>query len=51
MDFDLVPFLIMKATALGRGKPKDAYDIYFCIKHYSGGIKELANSRFDRAFM
>jgi len=39
----IVPFLIMKAAALGRGKPKDAYDIYFCIKHYSGGIKELVN--------
>ncbi len=39
----IVPFLIMKAAALGRGKPKDAYDIYFCIKHYPGGAKELAN--------
>lgn len=39
----IVPFLIMKAAALGRGKPKDAYDIYFCIKHYLGGVKELAN--------
>lgn len=39
----IVPFLIMKAAALGRGKTKDAYDIYFCIKHYLGGVKELAN--------
>jgi hypothetical protein len=28
---------------LGKGKPKDAYDIYFCIKHYQGGVKNLVN--------
>lgn len=28
----IVPYLIMKSAALGRGKAKDAYDIYFCIK-------------------
>lgn len=38
----VVPYLIMKATAMGRGKAKDAYDIYFLIKHYKGGINELA---------
>lgn len=38
----VVPFLIMKANALGRGKAKDAYDIYFLIKHYNGGVKVLA---------
>jgi len=38
----IVPFLVMKTAALGRGKPKDAYDIYFCIKHYSGGVEALA---------
>ena len=38
----VVPYLIMKVAALGRGKAKDAYDIYFLIKHYKGGIKELA---------
>ena len=27
---------------MGRGKAKDAYDIYFIIKHYAGGVKELA---------
>lgn len=27
---------------MGRGKAKDAYDIYFLLKHYRGGIKELA---------
>lgn len=38
----VVPYLIMKASALGRGKAKDAYDIYFLLKHYSGGISGLA---------
>lgn len=32
----------MKTAAMGRGKAKDAYDIYFLIKHYKGGVKELA---------
>lgn len=39
----IVPFLVMKAAALGRGKTKDAYDIYFCVKHYRGGVVALAN--------
>ncbi len=39
----VVPYFIMKTAALGRGKAKDAYDIYFLIKHYHGGIKELAS--------
>lgn len=38
----VVPYLIMKTAAMGRGKAKDAYDIYFLIKHYRGGVKELA---------
>jgi len=38
----VVPYLIMKAAAMGRGKAKDAYDIYFLLKHYRGGVKELA---------
>lgn len=38
----VVPYLIMKANALGRGKAKDAYDIYFLIRHYSGGVRALA---------
>ena len=33
----------MKTAALGRGKAKDAYDIYFVIKHYIGGVKRLAS--------
>lgn len=27
---------------MGRGKVKDAYDIYFLLKHYRGGVKEPA---------
>lgn len=38
----VVPYLIMKTAALGRGKAKDAYDIYFIVKHYMGGAKSLA---------
>lgn len=37
-----VPYLVMKTAALGRGKPKDAYDIYFTIKNYPGGVRALA---------
>lgn len=39
----VVPYIIMKTAAMGRGKAKDAYDIYFVIKHYSGGVESLAN--------
>jgi len=38
----IVPYIIMKTSALGRGKPKDAYDIYFLLKHYENGVNELA---------
>ena len=37
----IIPYLVMKAAALGRGKPKDAYDIYFTIDHFPGGVREL----------
>lgn len=37
----VVPFLVMKGMALGRGKPKDAYDIEYVIKNYPGGLKSL----------
>jgi hypothetical protein len=33
----------MKSSAMGRGKAKDAYDIYFLIKNYAGGVKQLAS--------
>ncbi len=38
-----VPYLVMKAMALGRGKPKDAYDIYYTIDNYKGGVKSLVS--------
>jgi hypothetical protein len=39
----LSDFLIMKAHALaGRDKPKDAYDICYCLDHYPDGIASLA---------
>ncbi len=38
----MVPFLVMKSAALGRNKPKDAYDIYFCITKYEGGVRALS---------
>ena len=35
----------MKAMALSdRLKEKDAYDIYYCIRHYPGGITALAEA-------
>ncbi len=38
----IVPFLVMKGMALAdRLKEKDAYDIYFCVKRYPGGIDAL----------
>jgi len=41
----VVDFLIMKAHALGgRDKPKDAYDICYCLDHYPGGLGDLAAS-------
>jgi len=43
----IVPFIIMKAFALGdRLKEKDAYDIYYCLKNYPGGLDELIK-RFE----
>jgi hypothetical protein len=39
---DVVPFLVMKGMALWeRYKEKHAYDIYFTILHYPGGLKRL----------
>jgi hypothetical protein len=41
----VVPFLIMKGIALDeRLKEKDAWDIYFCVLHYPGGITALAEA-------
>ena len=39
---DIVPFLVMKGMALwDRYKEKDAYDIYFSILYYPGGLNKL----------
>ncbi len=36
------PFLVMKGMALeDRLKEKDSYDIYFCLRHYPGGIDKI----------
>lgn len=42
---DVVPFLVMKGMALWeRYKEKHAYDIYFTILHYAGGLWELVKA-------
>jgi predicted nucleotidyltransferase len=39
----IVPFLVMKGIAMEtRMKEKDAYDIYYCVLNYPGGIDALA---------
>jgi len=39
----ITAFLVMKGMALyDRMKEKDAYDIYYCVEHYPGGVKGLA---------
>ena len=46
----IADFLIMKAYAMaGRDKPKDAYDICYCLDYYPGGLKELAANWRNRA--
>jgi len=41
----IVPFLVMKAMAMAdRMKPKDAWDIWFCLRNYSGGSASLAET-------
>jgi hypothetical protein len=38
----IMPFLVMKAMAMaGRLMEKDAWDIYYCIRYYPGGISKL----------
>jgi hypothetical protein len=40
----IVPSFVMKGMALhDRMKEKDAWDLYFCIKNYPGGIEALAS--------
>jgi hypothetical protein len=39
----IVPFLVMKGMAMdARIKEKDAWDIYYCLLNYPGGIDALA---------
>ncbi|MBN1916313.1 MAG: hypothetical protein JW889_00270 [Verrucomicrobia bacterium] len=41
----LVPFVVMKSMALDeRLKEKDAWDIYYCIKHYLGGADAVVEA-------
>jgi hypothetical protein len=41
----IVPFLVMKGMALAdRLKQKDAYDIYYCVRRYPGGLAALADA-------
>jgi hypothetical protein len=41
----IVPFIVMKAMALAdRMKEKDAWDIWFCLAHYPGGLEALADA-------
>lgn len=41
--FSIPALLAMKGHALaGRYKPKDAYDIYYCVRNYPEGIDALA---------
>jgi hypothetical protein len=40
----IVPFLVMKGMALhDRLKEKDAWDIYFCLRYYPGGLDALVD--------
>ncbi len=41
----IVPFLVMKGIAMSdRLKEKDAWDIYFCLCNYPGGLEALASA-------
>ena len=41
----IVPFIIMKAMALAdRMKEKDAWDIWFCLTYYPGGLDALVEA-------
>lgn len=35
------PYLVMKATDFGRGKSKDAYDIYYTVNNFQGVVRAL----------
>ena len=38
----IVPFIVMKAMAMrGRLKPKDPYDVYYCLRYFPGGPEKI----------
>jgi hypothetical protein len=46
----LADFLVMKAHAIsGREKPKDSYDLCYCLEHFPDGMKNLAVNWKKRA--
>lgn len=46
----LADFLVMKAHAIGgRDKPKDTYDLCYCLEHFPDGIETLAARWRQRA--
>ena len=46
----LADFLVMKAHAIGgRDKPKDTYDLCYCLEHYPAGMRQLAEGWKNRA--
>ena len=46
----LADFLVMKAHAIGgRDKPKDTYDLCYCLEQFPGGMKKLAADWKQRA--
>jgi hypothetical protein len=39
----IADFIVMKAHAIGgRDKPKDTYDLCYCLEHFPGGMEALA---------
>jgi hypothetical protein len=46
----LADFLVMKAHAIGgRDKPKDTYDLCYCLEHCPQGVTGLASNWKKRA--
>ncbi len=46
---NLVPFLVLKALAYeDRMEEKDAYDLVYCLMHYTGGPAGAAKAYADR---
>lgn len=46
----LADFLVMKAHAIaGRDKPKDTYDLCYCLEQFPGGLEKLAEDWRQRS--